>query len=47
MNSVVILIPIGILLGLIGLGAFFWTIRNGQYEDMSGAAERILAEDDE
>ena len=38
------LIPIALLLGVIGLGAFLWLLRSGQYEDLDGAAERILFE---
>lgn len=38
------LIPIGIGLGLIGLASFMWTLENGQYDDLQGAAERILFE---
>jgi cbb3-type cytochrome oxidase maturation protein len=41
------LIPIALLLGLIGLGAFLWSLRSGQYDDLDGAAERILFDDDE
>ena len=36
-----------ILLGLLGLAAFLWSLRSGQYEDLEGAAERILFDDDE
>lgn len=39
------LIPIALLLGVIGLGAFLWSLRSGQYEDLDGAAERILFDD--
>lgn len=39
------LVPIALGLGAIGLFAFMWTLRNGQYEDMDGAAERILFEE--
>lgn len=39
------LIPIALLLGFIGLGAFMWTLRSGQYDDLDGAAERILFEE--
>lgn len=46
MNYVAVLVPIGILLGLAGLGAFLWSLRSGQYEDLDGAAERILMDDD-
>ncbi len=40
------LIPIALALGCVGLGAFMWTLASGQYEDLDGAAERILIEDD-
>jgi cbb3-type cytochrome oxidase maturation protein len=36
------LIPVSIGLGLIGLGAFFWAMRHDQYDDLSGAAARVL-----
>jgi cbb3-type cytochrome oxidase maturation protein len=41
------LIPIAILLGLVGLGAFLWSLKSGQFEDLDGAAERILFDDEE
>ena len=41
------LIPIAIGLGLIGLASFMWTLKNGQYDDLQGAAERILFEGQE
>ena len=47
MNALVFLIPIALGLGALGLAAFFWSMRNGQYEDMEGAANRILIDDDE
>ena len=37
-----LLIPISIGLGLTGLCAFFWSLRHDQYEDLAGAARRIL-----
>ena len=40
------LIPGMIILGLIGVGIFFWAVKNGQYEDMDGPAYRILDDDD-
>lgn len=46
MNDFFYLIPISIVLGLIGLVVFLWTMRNGQYEDLDGASERILYDDD-
>jgi cbb3-type cytochrome oxidase maturation protein len=33
-------------LGLAALFAFLWSMRNGQYEDMEGAALRVLSDDD-
>jgi cbb3-type cytochrome oxidase maturation protein len=47
MNYLVILVPVAILLGLVGLAAFFWSLRSGQYEDLDGAAERILLDDED
>ena len=47
MNVLVVLIPVAFGLGLLGLGAFLWSLRSGQYDDMQGAAERILDDDDE
>jgi cbb3-type cytochrome oxidase maturation protein len=40
------LIPIALALGAVGLGAFMWSLRSGQYEDLDGAAERILFDED-
>lgn len=47
MNALFVLIPIALGLGAVGLAAFFWSMRNGQYEDMEGAANRILIDDEE
>ena len=47
MNALAYLIPIALLLGLIGLGAFLWALRSGQFEDLEGAAHRILEDDGE
>jgi cbb3-type cytochrome oxidase maturation protein len=47
MNGLLILIPIALLLGLLGLVAFFWSLRQGQFDDMDGAALRIFVEDEE
>ena len=40
------LIPVALALGGIGLAAFMWSLRNQQYEDLDGAAERILFDED-
>jgi len=41
------LIPIALALGALGLGAFLWALRSGQFDDLDGAAERILHDDDD
>jgi cbb3-type cytochrome oxidase maturation protein len=40
------LIPIALGLGLAGLAVFLWSFQSGQYDDLQGAAERILDQDD-
>ena len=47
MNIVLILAPLSVALGLAAVGAFLWTLRTGQYEDVRGAAERILIDDED
>ncbi len=47
MDIMIFLIPAAVLMGAIGLGAFFWSLRSGQYEDLDGAAHRVLIPDDE
>src|SRR6476659_7850209 len=46
MNVLVYLVPMALALGLTGLVAFLWSLRAGQYEDMDGAALRVLSDDD-
>lgn len=46
MNGLALLIPLALLMGLIGLGAFFWALRKGQFDDLEGAANRILIDED-
>lgn len=46
MTILIYLIPIALLLGLLGLVAFLWALRTGQFDDMDGAARRILLDDD-
>ena len=46
MNVLVYLVPMALALGLTGLAAFLWSLRAGQYEDMDGAALRVLSDDD-
>ena len=47
MSQVIVLIPIALFLGLVGLVAFVWSIKTGQYDDLQGAAERILDDGDD
>jgi cbb3-type cytochrome oxidase maturation protein len=42
----VYLVPIALGLGLLGLGAFLWSLRSGQYDDLKGAAWRAIMDDD-
>ena len=46
MDILIWLIPLALLLGALGLWAFIWAMRSGQYDDLDGAASRILFEDD-
>ncbi|MFO1127116.1 MAG: cbb3-type cytochrome oxidase assembly protein CcoS [Rhodospirillales bacterium] len=46
MDIILYLIPIALFLGLLGLVAFLWALRSGQFDDLDGAANRILFEDD-
>jgi len=46
MNVLVYLVPLAVGLGLIGLLAFLWALRSGQYSDVDGAALRVLSDDD-
>jgi len=47
MDVLIYLIPAALLLGGVALAAFLWTLKSGQYDDMEGAASRILFDDDE
>ncbi len=47
MNNLFVLLPIALMLGLGGLAAFLWSVRSGQYDDLDGAAHRILDDEDE
>lgn len=46
MSGLALLIPVALGLGLSGLATFFWAIRTRQFEDLDGAALRILNDDD-
>lgn len=47
MTILTILIPAALFLGLLGLVAFLWTLRSGQYDDLEGAAYRALFDDED
>ena len=47
MSTLLYLIPVALFLGGISLVAFLWALRSGQYEDLDGAGERILIDDEE
>lgn len=47
MSGLAVLIPVALLLGLAGLAAFVWSLNSGQFDDLDGAAVRILIEDEE
>ena len=46
MNVIIYLLPMALGLGLIGLFAFLWALKSGQYNDVDGAALRVLNDDD-
>ena len=47
MNILLLLIPVALLLGFAGLAAFIWALRSGQFDDLEGAAVRILDDGDD
>jgi cbb3-type cytochrome oxidase maturation protein len=47
MTGLLVLIPVALLLGALGLAAFFWALRDGQFDDPEGNAARILFDEDE
>ena len=47
MNTLIFLIPLALFLGALGLGAFLWSLKSGQYDDVEGAAWRVLDDGDD
>lgn len=47
MEVLVYLVPMALTLGLLGLGAFLWSMKTGQYDDLDGAAWRAIMDDDD
>jgi cbb3-type cytochrome oxidase maturation protein len=46
MEVLVYLVPLALMLGLLGLSAFLWSLKTGQYDDLDGAAWRAIIDDD-
>jgi len=46
MTILLVLVPLALGLGGIGLLAFLWSLKSGQYEDLDGAAYRVLSDED-
>lgn len=46
MEVLVILVPLALALGLVGLLGFLWSLKSGQYDDLEGAAWRAIADDE-
>ena len=46
MEVMVFLVPLALLLGLLGLAGFLWSLKNGQYDDLEGAGWRAIADDE-
>ncbi len=47
MTILLMLIPVALSLGLLGLLGFLWALKSGQFDDLDGAAHRILFDDDD
>lgn len=47
MNMLFVLIPLAIVLLLVAIGAFFWAVRSGQFDDLDTPAVGILLDDDD
>ena len=47
MSILLYMIPLALVLGLIGLAGFIWSLKSGQYDDLDGAAQRILISDED
>jgi cbb3-type cytochrome oxidase maturation protein len=46
-TNLLMLIPVALVLGALGLVGFLWALRSGQFDDLDGAANRILFDYDE
>jgi cbb3-type cytochrome oxidase maturation protein len=46
MTIILFLLAVSLMIAAVGLAAFLWSLRTGQYDDLDGAANRILFDDD-
>ncbi|HVZ08153.1 cbb3-type cytochrome oxidase assembly protein CcoS [Rhodopila sp.] len=46
MTVILYLLIVSLIFGACGLGIFLWSLRSGQFDDMDGAANRILYDKD-
>jgi len=46
-TGLAVLIPVALGMGMAGLVAFFWALKRGQFDDLDGAAARILIDDED
>ena len=46
MTVLLFLVPLALVLGFVGLMGFLWSLKSGQYDDLDGAAQRVLSDDD-
>lgn len=46
MNVVILMIPGTVVLALVALAAFIWSLRSGQYDDPAGTAACVLLDND-
>jgi cbb3-type cytochrome oxidase maturation protein len=46
-TSLIILVPVALGLGMLGLLSFFWATRHEQFDDLDGAARRVLLDDED
>jgi cbb3-type cytochrome oxidase maturation protein len=46
-TGLIVLVPVALGLGMLGLMSFFWAMRHEQFEDLDGAAQRVLLDEDE
>jgi cbb3-type cytochrome oxidase maturation protein len=47
MTELLLLMAAALMLGLLGLAGFLWALKSGQFDDLDGAAHRILFDDDD